>query len=103
MQVVSINFLKCKRKKNCVEFKKHIWNNQFGSKKKIIIKKKDWRGKGTGRADSILKRKDAILHSQWTLDYVPGRHGGNKPIEEQASQTDKHQIPYQDFLSQERM
>ena len=35
-----------------------------------------WRRKGTGQADSILRKKEiSVLHFQWTLHYVPGSHG----------------------------
>ena len=43
----------------------------------------------------------ACLHFHWTLDYVP--HGDNIPKAELAFWTDKHKIPYQDFLSPKRM
>ena len=45
----------------------------------------------------------ACLHFQWTLAYAPGSHGDNILTAEQTSQTDKHQIPYQDFPLPERM
>ena len=40
---------------------------------------------------------NSILNFQWTLDYVPGSHEDNIPAAKLASQTDKHQTPYQDF------
>ena len=43
------------------------------------------------------------LHLQWTLDDVPGSHGDNIPMAKLATQTDKHQIPYQDFPLPKRM
>ena len=45
----------------------------------------------------------AYLPFQWTLDCVPGSHEDSIPKAEQASGTDKHQIPYQDFPVPERL
>ena len=84
----------------------------------------NWRKKGTGQADSILKRKEtpsyipselwtihllagsvnfglyACLHFQWTLDYVPSSHRDNIPM---ASWTDKTPDSYEDFPVPKRM
>ena len=51
----------------------------------------------------LEKEVKSILYSQWILDYVPGSHGDHIPTAEQPSQTGRHQIPYQDFPSPERM
>ena len=37
------------------------------------------------------------LKSLLSQDYVPGSHGDKMPLAELAFQTDKHEIPYQDF------
>ena len=37
------------------------------------------------------------VKSLLSQDYVPGSHGDKMPMAELASQTDKHEIPYQDF------
>ena len=45
-----------------------------------------WGRKGTHWADSILKKRNSILHFQWALDHVLGSHGDNIPTAELASQ-----------------
>ena len=50
----------------------------------------------------LEKEGNNILHFQWALDHVPGSHGDNISTVELASQTNKHQTPYQDFPSTKR-
>src|SRR5574337_1629572 len=46
---------------------------------------------------SDLLAVQGTLKSLLSQDYVPGSHGDKMPLAELASQTDKHEIPYQDF------
>ena len=48
----------------------------------------------------LEKEVKSILHSQWTLDYVPSSHRDNIPM---ASWTDKTPDSYEDFPVPKRM
>ena len=51
----------------------------------------------------LEKEGNSILHFQGALDYMPSSHRDNISTAELTSQTDKHQIPYQDFPSPKRV